>query len=381
MRERELMYMITLMETKGLGPAMARRLQNRVPAFEDAQRMAPRDWEACGVPAQTAVLLSASFAARTGERAAERLLLLPLAWMTERDEAYPPLLREIADPPLLLFYLGPPPNDEPCVAVVGTRRASAYGRRVAKDLAAILAKAGAAVVSGMAIGVDTAAHEGAILEGRTIAVLGSGVCVPYPNGPTARRILESGGTVVSEFLPWTGPEKHRFPVRNRIISGLSRSVIVVEAGSRSGSLITANLALEQNRDVFVVPGNVYSPQSCGTNELLLQGAAPLTDVERAFEMLDLRRFLPAGRRGTPAPSPGVPANSRNEAPTRGGEGGRLSALARMILQDLQAGACSAADLLDMPVPGASMTEILGALTELEMSGRAKRDENGRYAAC
>lgn len=207
--------------------------------------------------------------------------------------AYPPLLKELYDPPLVLFHRGDAGLlTRPCIAVVGARKSSDYGVAVAQDLSLRLAKAGLVVVSGMALGADSSAHVGALKAGgKTVAVLGSGVDVPYPRQAAAiyRRICGEG-CVVSEFPPGTWAAPQNFPIRNRLISGLCLGTVIVEATERSGSLITARLALEQGRELFAVPGPVHSPLSVGPNYLIKQGAK-LVQVWQ-----DVVEELPAGVR-------------------------------------------------------------------------------------
>lgn len=193
------------------------------------------------------------------------------------DGSYPPLLREIADPPITLYVKGEWQAcfDQPCVAVIGSRMCSTYGENASEMLARDLASRGICIVSGLARGIDAAAHRGAIRGGgRTIAVMGTGIDNVYPreNTKLVREILGSGGCVVSQFPLGTPPLKDNFPYRNRIISGLSLGVLIVEASERSGSLITARLATEQNREVMAVPGNITSGNSYGTNYLIKAGA-------------------------------------------------------------------------------------------------------------
>jgi DNA processing protein len=208
------------------------------------------------------------------------------------DESYPRRLQDIDQPPPVLYIVGDLlPEDEWAVAVVGTRRITAYGRQVAEELAACLARSGVTVVSGLARGVDAAAHQAALnAGGRTIAVLGSGVDRIYP--PEHRRLAErisEQGALLSDYAPGTPPEASNFPPRNRIISGLSMAVVVVEAGETSGALITASFAAEQGREVFAVPGNIRAPQSQGANRLIQQGARPMLDVQDVLESLNLTR--------------------------------------------------------------------------------------------
>ncbi len=206
------------------------------------------------------------------------------------DGDYPVNLSRVPQPPPVLFVRGQlEEKDELAVAVVGTRQVSSYGREVARELGTGLARHGVTVVSGLALGVDAVAHEAAVeAGGRTIAVLGSGVDQIYParNRKLALKVIEQGA-LVSEYPLGTKPEASNFPPRNRIISGLSLAVIVVEAGKRSGALITASFAAEQARDVFAVPGSILSRGSDGCNRLIQDGAFPVTSVEDLLEQLQL----------------------------------------------------------------------------------------------
>lgn len=191
------------------------------------------------------------------------------------EDDYPRLLKEIFTPPAVLYCRGRLLKEESCLALVGSRRMTPYGKKAAGLIAGGLARAGVTVVSGAAYGIDSAAHVGALKapEGRTIAVLGCGVDVAYPR--SHEKLLEEiaqRGAVISEYPPGTTPQPGFFPQRNRIIAGMSHGVVVVEAAERSGSLITAELALSEGRDVFAVPGSIFSTTSEGTNRLILQGA-------------------------------------------------------------------------------------------------------------
>lgn len=196
------------------------------------------------------------------------------------DENYPKILKEIYDPPISLYIKGNQNIlNNTSVAIIGCRQASQYGIKVAKYFGYNLAKNEVNVVSGLAKGIDSYAHIGSICaNGKTIAVIGNGIDTIYPkeNINIANKILEKGGTIISEYPLGTKPEKMNFPARNRIISGISKSVIVVEAKEKSGTLLTVDFALEQGRDVYVVPGNINSINSIGTNELLKQGAKIIT---------------------------------------------------------------------------------------------------------
>jgi len=211
-----------------------------------------------------------------------------LTWETPD---YPSYLREIPTPPPLLYLQGDLlEQDRWAVAVVGTRRLTSYGRQVTRDLVAGLVQNNITVVSGLARGIDAVAHKTAVeLGGRTLAVLGSGLDAIYPadNRALAQEITQGHGAIISEYGLGVQPEAKNFPPRNRIISGLSLGVIIVEAGERSGALITTNFALEQNRDVFAVPGNINSPASQGPNKLIQEGAKLVTRVEDVLEELNL----------------------------------------------------------------------------------------------
>jgi DNA processing protein len=215
------------------------------------------------------------------------------------DAAYPEQLKNIYDPPPVLFLRGRVDcfNDL-SVALVGSRKATPYGLSVTENLARELSGAGVVVVSGLARGIDAAAHRGTLdAGGKTIAVLGCGVDVAYPKENT--RLMGSivqNGLLISEFPPGTGPKAWHFPVRNRIISGLCKLIVVVEAAERSGALITAHMALEQGRDVMAVPGNITSKLSRGSNELIKQGAAPVLGAADIIEELGLTVIKPEPRK-------------------------------------------------------------------------------------
>ena len=226
-----------------------------------------------------------------------RLASLGVRWLARGDREFPPLLRSIHDPPVGLFVRGggsPELLAAPCVAVVGARGCTSYGAQVARSLGRELSAAGLVVVSGLARGVDGEAHRG-VLEagGATVAVLGCGIDRDYPaaHRELARRIGESG-LVVSEYGPGVEPAPWRFPARNRVIAGLAAATVVVEARERSGALITADLALEEGREVFAVPGEITGSLSKGTNGLLKLGAAPLTCVDDVLEALGIEATAP-----------------------------------------------------------------------------------------
>ena len=215
--------------------------------------------------------------------------------LTWESHSYPTYLKEIPTAPPVLYVQGEMKEiDQFAVAIVGTRRLTSYGRQVTRDLVAGLVRNHVTVVSGLARGIDAVAHKTAVeLGGRTIAVLGSGLDCVYPteHRQLAKDIVNGCGAVISEYGFGVQPEAKNFPPRNRIISGLSFGVVVVEAGERSGALITTNFALEQDREVFAVPGNITSPASEGPNKLIQQGAKLVTKVEDILEELNLSRIV------------------------------------------------------------------------------------------
>ena len=212
--------------------------------------------------------------------------------LTWQDESYPQRLKEIDQPPPILYIRGEYlPDDLFAVAIVGTRRVTPYGRQITEELSAFLAANNMTVISGLARGVDAIAHHSALKAGgRTIAVLGSGVDKIYPpeHHALAEQMIERGA-IISDYAPGTPPDASNFPPRNRIISGLSLAIVVVEAGETSGALITAEFAAEQGREVFAVPGSILAPQSKGTNKLIQNGALPLLSVNDLMQALDITR--------------------------------------------------------------------------------------------
>lgn len=224
------------------------------------------------------------------EKEWERIQAQGITVLTWEDESYPRRLKEVDQSPPVLYLRGDlRPEDEWAVAIVGTRRITGYGKQVAEELACELARHGVTVVSGLARGVDAVAHRAALnAGGRSIAILGSGVDRIYP--PENQRLAEQiigRGALISDYPPGTPPEATNFPPRNRIISGISMAVVVIEAGHTSGALITAAFAADQGREVFAVPGNINAPQSKGTNRLIQDGARPLLMAKDVMEALEL----------------------------------------------------------------------------------------------
>jgi DNA processing protein len=273
--EDDIQFWLALTRIEGLGVRGAHKLIEHLGSPRAAYMASLTQLESCGIPAPVAQAIFAQAGLKEAEKELEAAAKVQCQLLTFACDDYPPLLKQIPDPPLVLYVRGDAKVlSQYAVAIVGTRRPTAYGSQVAHRLAHDLAERQLVIVSGMARGVDSAAHHGALeAKGKTVAVFGSGADVIYPreNRRLAEKIMETGA-VVSEFPLGTAPTPENFPIRNRIISGLSLGVMVVEAAEYSGSLITARLALEQNREVFAVPGNVTSAQSFGPNHLIKQGA-------------------------------------------------------------------------------------------------------------
>ena len=298
-------YWIALNKVSGIGAVRMAALLAHCGSAEAAWRASIHDLKHAGLDRRSLENLLQARRQMDVEAEWERVHKAGVHVITLFDDDYPANLAQVDNPPPLLYVRGAlQPNDAWAIAIVGTRRASVYGREVAHNLSRDLAANGITVVSGLALGVDTVAHKSAVENGgRTIAVLGSSVDQIYPpeNRGLAQSIIENGA-LVSEYPLGTRPDAGNFPPRNRIISGLSRGVVIVEAGERSGALITAKFAAEQGRDVFAVPGSILHPGSAGCNMLIQQGAIPLLNVSDILSHLNLEqiRNQQAARAAIPA---------------------------------------------------------------------------------
>jgi DNA processing protein len=277
---------------KGIGAVRVRALLEHFGSLEIAWQAPADALSAAGMSPKIIENVLKVRAENLAERAWDYVQRKGITVYTWDDPEYPRRLKQVDQPPPVIYVRGDlTPLDDFAVAIVGTRRVTGYGRQVAEELAGCLARSGITVVSGLARGVDGVAHEAALKAGgRTFAVLGSGVDVLYPpehRGLAERIMLQ--GAVISDYAPATQPDASNFPPRNRIISGLSMAVVVVEAGEESGALITATFAADQGRDVFAVPGNITAPQSKGTNRLIRDGAIPLLKAEDVLEQLRLNQ--------------------------------------------------------------------------------------------
>ena len=298
-----------------------------------------------------------------------------MALVLREDAQYPPLLRQIAHPPHLLYVYGETDlTDRFPVAVVGTRRASAYGLTHTREIAAELAQTGVCVVSGLALGIDAAAHTGALDGGgRTVAVLGSALDKPYPqeNDPLMRRILESGGSVVSEYAPGTPPSRYSFLQRNRIIAGMCLGTLVTEGPRRSGALNTATRTLENGREVFALPGNVDSPGAQLPNMLIGEGARLVTGAADILSALVIEpKNEPKAAQAAVAPME-APAEKKPHIP------GGLDETQRAICAALLAGEADFDALC--AVSGLESDELGALLIEMEMDGLVMPLAGTRYA--
>ncbi len=281
--------------------------------------------------------------------------------LTLSHEEYPEMLKYIHDPPLMLYMRGNIPKSN-AIAIVGSRRASGYGIETAVKMSSELSYAGILVVSGMARGIDTAAHCGALnVEGETVAVLGCGVDTPYPpeNRALMERIIHSGA-VISEYPPGTRPATFHFPNRNRIISGMSLGTLVVEAGLKSGSLITAHCALEQGREVFAIPGNITSFNSMGTNRLIKDGAKMVLNMEDILEELQF---------GLAPLDKGKRKKRGRKTDGLGQEGKKI--ISALKIEDLYDEELS----LKTRIP---LKDLFELLLDLELKGLVKKSLTGKY---
>jgi DNA processing protein len=341
----ELALLVALNASEKVGCVLFRRLLERFGSLAGVAA-APEQALATveGVGGAAASAIRKAFVEKRGERELEEAARHGVRVVAHDDPAFPVPLRVLYDAPLLLYVRGTlAEEDSAAVALVGTREATPYGLGVAERLAADLASQGLTIVSGLARGIDAAAHRGALCRGRTLAVLGSGVLNVYPaeHEPLGRRIA-AAGALLSEFPLRAGPSAVHFPRRNRIISGLSLGTVVVESAESSGALITADWAVEQGKEVFAVPGPISSSSSAGCHRLIQQGAKLVTGADDILEEIGMSRFGP---------------------PMTDGEARLLEALA--------AGPRAAADLASEI--GLGEQEVEAALASLERRGRAKRE--------
>ena len=355
--------------TPGLGPTKSRKLVEHFGSPEAVFRASLTELESTGIQAVSAQSLATGKSAELAREEIAQAAAADVSLLSMDDVSYPPRLKEIYDPPLILRVRGNPEVlTKPGIAMVGTRHPTPYGSGMAERLACDLAAQGLVIISGMARGVDTASHRGAIsAKGKTVAVFGTGVDVIYPkeNSRLSEQILALGGALISEFPLGTFAAPQNFPIRNRIISGMSVGVLVVEAAEYSGTRITARCALEQNRDVFAVPGNVTNKNFWGPNTLIKQGAKLVATWEDVWEDLPAEVRLAL----TPPASPeSQGALSASLFPDEG-----LPPHEKRILSLLKADEATHIDeIVERLENDLSSSEIFAALFELELAGKIRQ---------
>ncbi|MEX2315077.1 MAG: DNA-processing protein DprA [Thermomicrobiales bacterium] len=292
MAGQDLRFWVGFHRISGVGSARISRLLERFETLETAWSASESAIRATGLPSDVVAAIVAERGNIDPERELERLEQHGVQAITLDDDDYPRLLRHIPLPPPVLYVRGMLlPTDELAIGVVGTRRATSYGADMTARISRGLAESGVTIVSGLALGIDSIAHRVALeAGGRTLAVFGCGLDTIYPprNRQLAERIVEHGA-LISEYALGTKPDARNFPVRNRIISGLARGVVVIEAPARSGALITTSFAADQGRDVFAVPGSALSSASAGCHELIRNGATLVTGPEQILDQLDVAR--------------------------------------------------------------------------------------------
>ena len=356
---------IALNMTPGVGPRCAAKLLERFGSPDAVFGARRSELESLRLrPEAIESIIARDMEAPAGDEI-ERVRALGADIILLDDGVYPSLLREIADPPITLYVKGAWEEclDHPCIAMVGSRRASTYGQNTALMLARELAERGVTIISGLARGIDAAAHRGALeAGGRTVAVMGTGIDMVYPreHAKLVKQILENRGAVVSEFPLGTPPAPQNFPYRNRVISGLSLGVVVVEAAENSGSLITARLAMEQNREVFAIPGNITSRNSFGTNYLIKGAGAKLVQTWQ-----DVASELPSEIAASMLPPPPSIKDARNLIEQLELVPGNLTVNEHAVWKLLSADDPAHIDAL-AEATRLSLPELTGALLALEM---------------
>ena len=363
------MQWLALALTPGLGPTKARRVIEFFGSVQALFRASLTELEAAGLRAVSAQSLGTGRSIELAQDELGKAAAADAQIVALDDPRYPSQLKQIYDPPLILYVRG---NEavisQPGIALVGTRHPTPYGSGMSERLACDLAARGLVIFSGMARGIDTAGHRGAIAaKGKTVAVWGTGVDVVYPKENTrlVEQILALGGAVISEFPIGTFPAPQNFPIRNRIISGISLGVLVVEAAEYSGTRITARCALEQNREVFAVPGNVTNKGSWTPNTLIKQGAKLVATWE------DIWEELPADVRLTLQPEGGNESQAGQTASLFGET--ELSPHEKKIFALLKADESTHIDeIVERLEPALSSSEIFAALFELELAGKVKQ---------
>ncbi len=366
---------LALALTPGVGPRRLLRAVERGGSAARVLHLPLTELEGLELPAQSAQFIASGEAAHAADQELEKLAATGATILTWHDEGYPLRLREIYDPPALLWVRGEASLlSRPSLAVVGTRHPTPYGTGMAEKLSRDLSLRGLIILSGMARGVDTAAHKGALAAKKpTIAVWGTGVDVIYPkeNKSLAEQIVAGGGVIISELPLGTFPAPQNFPRRNRILSGMSVGVLVIEAAEYSGTRITARCALEQNREVFAVPGNVTTKNAWGPNLLIKQGAKLTACWEDIWEELPMQIRIELEQSEGFASEGTSEASLFEESPLPPSEARVLGALR-------QDEALQMDEILEKLEPELSSSEVFTALFELELAGRIRQLPGKNY---
>jgi DNA processing protein len=360
----ELKYWIAFSRIPGIGRVRLSQLKGHFGSLRDAWKASEAGLKQTGLDSRSIDGLLSLRSAISPDAEVERMRGHRVKAFVCEDPLYPARLKEIYDYPPVLYVRGSlPAEDEPSLAIVGTRRPTIYGRQVTEEIVGDLVRSGVAIISGLARGIDSVAHRTALdAGGKTVAVFGSGLDIVYPgeNTKLAQAILEQGA-LVSEYPLGVKPKPEYFPLRNRIMSGLSLGVLVVEAGEKSGALITAQQALDQNREVFAIPGSILSPASLGTNRLIQEGAKLVrshTDILEELNLTVVARqpeisgLFPAGQPAATSPFESAILKELGAEPSHVDEICRRSGLA--------------------------MSEVSSALAMMELKGIAKQVGNMNY---
>ncbi|MFZ0800292.1 MAG: DNA-processing protein DprA [Terriglobales bacterium] len=361
-------YWLALALTPGLGPTRIKKLIEQYGAAEHVFQASLTELEATGMRAVSAQSIATGKSLELAQQECAKAAEAGARIISLSDPEYPSRLKEIYDPPVILFVKGSVEVlAQPGIAMVGTRHPTPYGSGMAERLSTDLAARGLVIISGLARGIDTASHRGAVAaKGKTVAVLGTGIDVMYPKENTrlTEQIVTLGGALISEFPVGTFPAPQNFPIRNRIISGMSAGVLVVEAAEYSGTRITSRLALEQNRDVYAVPGNVTNKNSWGPNTLIKQGAKLVATWEDVWEELpaDVQAALSSVHNESLEPETASLFPDEVSSPDE-----------KKILKLLKADESTHIDqLVELLEAEMSPSEIFAALFELELNGKVRQ---------
>lgn len=364
----EATHWLALALTQGLGPTRIKKLIEHYGTAERVFQASLTELEAMGMRAVSAQSIATGKSLELAQQECVKAVEARAKIISLSDPEYPSRLKEIYDPPVILFVKGSVEVlSQPGIAMVGTRHPTPYGSGMAERLSTDLAARGLVIISGLARGVDTASHRGAVAaKGKTVAVLGTGIDVMYPreNSRLAEQIVALGGALITEFPVGTSPTPQNFPIRNRIISGMSAGVLVVEAAEYSGTRITSRCALEQNRDVYAVPGNVTNKNSWGPNTLIKQGAKLVATWEDVWEELptDVQVALSAVQNESPVPETASLFPDEVTSPHE-----------KKILKLLKADESTHIDqLVELLENEMSSSEIFAALFELELNGKVRQ---------